>query len=170
MENDAFAFNNKLENISIGKSLNMKTNCFGYCEKVRRITVSKKNKNMYVSKYGLYNKKAKSLVAAFNLKSKPNFTVKSGITSVTADAFYTSQYLKSLVLPKSVKKVGDTIFVCCNKITKLTVYNSKLDLSNSYLGVNGDDEHPRTNITVVCYKGSEAAKYAKSYGFTVKYL
>ena len=55
-------------------------------------------------------------------------------------------------------------------VLPLTVYNSKLDLSNSYLGVNGDEEHIRTNITVVCYKGSEAAKYAKSCGFTVKYL
>ena len=162
--------NPKLETVSIGKNLNMKSNILGRTDSIKKITVSKKNKNIYADNNGVYNRKDNSLVAAFNLKAKPNFTVKSGVKSVTADAFCGSDYIKGVVFPKSVKKVGPEIFNSCAKLVKVTVYNPKLDLSNSYLGVDGDEENVRTNITIACYKGSKAEQFAKIYDFKIKYL
>lgn len=162
--------NDKLTTISIGKNLNLKSNAFSGRDVIKKITVSKKNKNLYVKNSGLYNKKTKALIATFNLKKTTNFKVPSGIKTIKANAIDGSKYVKSITLPKSVTKVESEAFYGCYKLTKVTVKNPKLDLSNSWLGIDGDEEHIRTNITIVCNKGSQAAKFAKAYGFKVKYL
>ncbi|MBQ7038869.1 MAG: leucine-rich repeat domain-containing protein [Clostridia bacterium] len=87
-------------------------------------TYSVVNGEAIIKKYDKYNGVRGELVIPSHLGGYP-------VTEIDSSAFYNNTYLTSVVLPDSVKKIGDLAFAECHKLDAVSIPPSLKKLSGS---------------------------------------
>lgn len=102
--NSAFYGCDQLKKVTIGTSLtSLNTNAFEDCPKLKTVRVSKGNHVLYAKDNMLINKQKKSVIWIAPAKKK--VVIPNGTKAIGDYCFYDSK-AESLVIPKSVKKIG----------------------------------------------------------------
>ena len=164
---EAFA-SNKLKSVTIPNSVT-EIGHFAFMgnAKLKKITVSKNNKN-YCSIDGvLFSKDKKTLVyRPEGLKGK-TYKIPSYITTIGDSAFFHNN-LTSVTIPNSVTVIGDWAFYN-NKLTSVTIPNSVTYIDLYAFGYNYNsetEEHTKVKgFTIKGKSGSAAETYAEKNGF-----
>lgn len=137
----AFAFAARpLETLDIGSCCNLGQLCFSGCGNLRKVAVARDNPSFIVDGLSIYSRDGKELVKYLDYKS-PTFrlrrgverlltysiadvkldkeeTVKvpEGVTDIRDVAFWGQDKVQTLVLPKSVKRIGHWIAYNCPRL------------------------------------------------------
>lgn len=94
---------------------------FGHNINLQNILVDPSNPN-YASIDGiLFTRDGTTLINYPSCKKSPQYTIPSRTTTIGSFAFYYDLYLMKIIIPASVKSIGDTSFVVGNRLTKLVV-------------------------------------------------
>ncbi|MBQ8057934.1 MAG: leucine-rich repeat domain-containing protein [Ruminococcus sp.] len=83
-----------------------------------------------------------------------------GTVGIAAGMFYVSKYVgpKSVVIPDSVKAIGEWAFKNCSVLESVT-----MGCGIEYIGEDAFDTY--SDVTMYCYEGTNALGYAKVNGF-----
>ncbi|MCH5142387.1 MAG: leucine-rich repeat domain-containing protein [Clostridiales bacterium] len=92
---------------------------FSYLQSLKTITVSADNPYFTVENNILYSKDGKSLILAAADNGLTELNVKEGVTEICDYAFSYHKTLKNVVIPGTVKKIGDYSFYECRAIESL---------------------------------------------------
>ncbi len=127
---DAVFYKSGLTKFFIGKNLkeisgNVYLGETFYGTKIKKITVSKSNKKYSTKKGVLYNKNKTNLIYYPYKKSTKAFMIPNTVTKISSGAFWGNKYLKSVVISRSVQKIGDNAFRECQKLAKISFKNKK---------------------------------------------
>lgn len=126
------AFNSctKLKTINIPKNLKtLGEFSFTNCPAIKRITCSVSHKYFKVVKNSIYDKKVKTLLFCPSAKT---LTLPGTVTEVREYACYYNNHLKSVVIPESVKNIGEGAFGTCENLSKITIKGNKLKNIGAY--------------------------------------
>lgn len=100
------------------------------------------------------------------------FSSRDGITSITIpgsveyigyNAFDNCFLLKSVIILDGVKSIGNNAFRYCDSLTSIIIPKSVINFGEGTYHVIGF--WSSMNLTVYCYKDSEAEKYARNNGY-----
>lgn len=88
------------------------------------------------------------------------------VTSIGEYAFANTR-LANVVIPDSIKSIGDWAFDTCMNLTSVTIPNSVTTIGECAFGYYQDDEgYAKTDaFTIYGYKGTESERYANAHGF-----
>ena len=92
----------------------------------------------------------------------------SNLVEICTSAFYCCTSLEEITIPQNVVYIGIEAF-SYNTLSKITFLNSKIDISESYIGYYENEDGlyiKNTNLIIEGYKGSTAEEYAQENGFT----
>lgn len=126
------AFNSctKLKTINIPKNLKtLGEFAFTNCSSIKKITCSSSNKYFKVVKNSIYDKKVKTLLFCPSAKT---LSLPGTVTEVGKYACYYNKNLKSVVIPKDVKTIGEGAFGTCESLSKITIKGNKLTNIGAY--------------------------------------
>jgi hypothetical protein len=100
-----------LEYIKIGAGLAKisKYGLIGDCHKFKRFEVCEENEKFKAVDGNLYTKEDDLLYYAIG-KKEESFTVPCGVRNIGPFAFFSCKYLKSVIIPEGVKKIGQSAF------------------------------------------------------------
>ncbi len=177
----------KVKRISLGKKIKSFIDNGGD-ECLQSVNVSKKNK-YYSSKSGvLYNKKKTKIVYYPRCKKNKTLKLPKTITNIEKYKLSDKVYLKSVFLPKSMKKIGigaffndnklskviftgkmnirieNKAFIGCKKLKKITIPKSVKKIGKKAFGYKLNGSKIK-GFTIKGYKGTAAEKYAKKNKF-----
>ena len=195
-----FGFQNctSLKKVTLPNSITFKSMeiaSFNNCTSLTEYVVDKTNKNYTTVDGVVYTKDMKTLVRCPSGKTK--ITVPSTVETIGYAAFFGCTKLEQVILPDSLKKIEDSAFdVCkslkeinipegvttierfafsaCTSLQSITIPSSVKSFGDAVFGWEGTDHLKK--ITIYCYKGSAAEKYAKgnntynSFKFNYKLL
>ncbi len=103
-----------LENIEINASIeSIGLEAFSYCENLKSIVVDKNNLNYTDINGDLYSKDGKILIQYAAGKKDKVFTIPNGVIGIEDYAFSWCTDLTSVIIPNSVKSIGEAAFNCC---------------------------------------------------------
>lgn len=131
----------QLESISLPASLkhvktNYTKNSDFYFPNLKKITVSPKNKNFKVINGFLYSSKEKSVV--LGVKNLKSLKIPKGVKKINDLAFCGSKGLISVVIPDSVTKIGKSAFEGCTGLTSVTIPSSVTSIGGgAFFGCSG---------------------------------
>lgn len=110
LDNYCFAYSSGLTTITIPASVtNLTSYCFYGCSALTAIYVENGNTNYTHYSGVLYTKDGKTLVKYPEGKSGTSYTVNSGVTSISDQAFANAK-LTSVTLPTTLKELGYSVF------------------------------------------------------------
>ena len=110
LDNYCFAYSSGLTTITIPASVtNLTSYCFYGCSALTAIYVENGNTNYTHYSGVLYTKDGKTLVKYPEGKSGTSYTVNSGVTSISNQAFANAK-LTSVTLPTTLKELGYSVF------------------------------------------------------------
>ncbi len=190
---------NSLKKVTLPDSINFKSysvTAFNDCPSFNEFVVNKTNKKYTTVDGVVYTKDLKTLVKCPSGKTK--ITVPGTVETIGYGAFCGCTKLEQVILPDSLKKIGASAFdYCkslkeinipdgvtsidqfafsyCTSLQSITIPSSVKYFGFLFLGPNTEKEQLK-KITIYCYKGSEAEKYAKgnndfdSFKFNYKLL
>ena len=161
---------------------------FYECPLIENIVVNG-NGGVYSSEYGVLYK-GNSLAVYPQGKTDEKFNVPAGTDNICDYAFLGNQNLKNVILPDSVKSIGNGAFSGCSALTSVTIGENvksidayaffnclslksvKLsdtitEIGDSAFGCYYEDDTYKTvdGFTIYGNKGSEAERYANENGF-----
>ena len=167
---------------SIGETL------FYECPLIENIVVNG-NGGVYSSEYGVLYK-GNSLAVYPQGKADVKFNIPAGTDSICDYAFLGNQNLKNVILPDSVKAIGNGAFSGCSALTSVTIgenvksigiyaffnclslksiklSDTTTEIGDSAFGYYYENDTFKTvdGFTVYGNKGSEAERYANENGF-----
>lgn len=167
---------NNLESINIPSSLeNISPLSFTCCYALKDVTASGK----FSYKDGVIYKDNKVLVAAPNTSE---VNIPYGIEEIADYAFYYNNNIKSIVLPETVKAIGEGAFGDCPLLTNLEIKGMGLKkisdfsfadsglkyvaIPESVTDIAEHIDYYLSDFTVIGAKGSSAEKFATDYNKT----
>ena len=167
---------------SIGETL------FYECPLIENIVVNG-NGGVYSSEYGVLYK-GNSLAVYPQGKADAKFNIPAGTDNICDYAFLDNQNLKNVILPDSVKSIGNSAFSGCSALTSVTIgenvksigiyaffnclslksiklSDTTTEIGDSAFGYYYENDTFKTvdGFTVYGNKGSEAERYANENGF-----
>ena len=106
-----------------------------------------------------------------NCTSITKVTIPSSVTKINKCAFQNSG-LTEITIPSSVKEIDYDAFKDCEKLEKVTILNENAEMGwySSEPTKDSVFENHNENLTIYCYEGSIAAKYAISNNIKYVYL
>ena len=168
---------------SIGETL------FYECPLIENIVVNG-NGGVYSSEYGVLYK-GNSLAVYPQGKADVKFNIPAGTDSICDYAFLGNQNLKNVILPDSVKAIGNGAFSGCSALTSVTIgenvksigiyaffnclslksiklSDTTTEIGDSAFGYYYENDTFKTvdGFTIYGNKGSEAERYANENGFS----
>ena len=161
---------------------------FYECPLIENIVVNG-NGGVYSSEYGVLYK-GNSLVVYPQGKTDEKFNIPAGTDNICDYAFLGNQNLKNVILPDSVKSIGNGAFSGCSALTSVTIgekvksigvyaffnclslksvklSDTITEIGDSAFGCYYEDDTYKTvdGFTIYGNKGSEAERYANENGF-----
>lgn len=119
----AFHYCNNLESVTIPKSvISMGQRAFRVCSSLTAFNVASDN-TVYCSINGVLFSKDKKRLVAFPGGKKGTYSVPNGVEVIGNAAFLWSN-LEKIILPNSVLKLDNDVFISCHKLTRITVSKS----------------------------------------------
>ena len=162
---------------------------FYECPLIENIVVNG-NGGVYSSEYGVLYK-GNSLAVYPQGKADEKFNIPAGTDNICDYAFLGNQNLKNVILPDSVKSIGNGAFSGCSALTSVTIgenvksigvyaffnclslksvklSDTTTEIGDSAFGCYYEDGTYKTvdGFTIYGNKGSEAERYANENGFT----
>lgn len=134
-----------LEKFNIGKNVSVIKGLIG-AKKLSKITLDKNNKNFSIKNGILYNKDKTKLVFVPSLLNRKKLTVPATVKTIKSAAFSYNKKLEKvnlnkvctiegsnfrycnitkIVIPKTVKKIDDGCFYCCDKLKTVKFKRTK---------------------------------------------
>jgi hypothetical protein len=154
--NNMFALCPSISEISLPNSLfNHSANAFSSCASLKTVNVSPENIHFTLIDGVLFTKNKKQLMLYPSAREDSEYSVPEG-TTVIGDCAFANTELTEIILPESLKTIGEYSFAYCRNIEEITVPE----------GVNkiGKDAFRDCNkLTVIVYEGSYAQNYAENY-------
>ena len=92
---------------------------------VSHISVNEENEHLTVKDGALYTKNMERLILYFG--NDEELVLSESITDISASAFYDSDLLKRIVIPFSVKSIGDSAFKGCGNLEEI-VFSDGLEV------------------------------------------
>ena len=129
IERGAFSANCNVPSISIPKTV---TTIMGQLSPytIHSIHVADENPSYKSIDGVLYTKSGRTLVYYPRGKSDVSFTIPAGVDSLSYDAFFNAQYLRSVEIPAHVVDIERDAFAACNRLSSVTVHwPTPLDIS-----------------------------------------
>ena len=117
--------------------ISMGDNPFGYCMRLKTITVAEGNPAFYVQDGVLFCREDHSLVCFPNLAADPEedeqvtYTVPAGTEIIRGDAFGGVECLSGILLPDSLRVIGSQAFGFCFGLDSLTIPDSVTELGDA---------------------------------------
>lgn len=129
--NNAFLNCLNLKSITIPSKVEaIGTNLFTYCLKLTSIDVDAENKN-YVSDNGVLLTKDKTeLICYPSSKTGSEYEIPDTVSKIRGRAFVQTE-MENIVIPDSVKEIGDSSFFACDKLTGINIPASVESLRQS---------------------------------------
>ena len=162
---------------------------FYECPLIENIVVNG-NGGVYSSEYGVLYK-GNSLAVYPQGKADAKFNIPAGTDSICDYAFLGNQNLKNVILPDSVKAIGNGAFSGCSALTSVTIgenvksigiyaffnclslksiklSDTTTEIGDSAFGYYYENDTFKTvdGFTIYGNKGSEAERYANENGFS----
>ncbi len=151
----AFKHCSALTEISIPASVEeIGDSAFLGCKALSNLTVSEDNKNYSCADGILFDKSHTELIYCVASKAGA-LRIEDKITSIHASAFESCDKLTSVILPHTLKTIGDSAFRWCTSLKNVIIPNSVTTI--------GKDAFQYSSKAVICgYKDSYAQKYAEA--------
>lgn len=126
----AFLSCRMLESVHLGSGIKtIGYKAFSGCEKLKNITLSSKNENYCLLDSVLYTKNIDTLVLYPAASEREEFAIADGTVNIAAGAFSTAS-LSRVVIPDSVKVIGENAFINCSALTTVTMGKSVTDIGD----------------------------------------
>ncbi|MBE6635846.1 MAG: hypothetical protein E7617_06600 [Ruminococcaceae bacterium] len=117
--------------IEIGKNLSViSEDTFVDMRGVSHISVNEENEHLTAKDGALYTKNMERLILYFG--NDEELVLSESITDISASAFYDSDLLKRIVIPFSVKSIGDSAFKGCGNLEEI-VFSDGLEVLGGWL-------------------------------------
>ena len=190
IDSSAFQYCEKLTRIEIPSSVKkIGVYTFAKCENLVSIEVDENNK-FYKSIYGnLYSKNGKTLIRYALGKTDMNFDIPEGVIEIKDNAFSECNLI-SVVLPKSVTKIGYEAFKGCKRLTSVIIPEGETSIGIGGWAFSGCESLRNVEMSsnvkkigeyafhwcrdrmlvITAPAGSYAAKYAKKNGISLKLI
>lgn len=130
-----------------------------------KVTKAAKNSTCEVTLQRTYRRDMTSKTLKSTVTYKNN---KYKVVGIESDVFLYCTSLKSVVIPSTIKKIGEKAFYGCGKLTKITINTTSLNSKNVYANAFGGLA-PKCKIYVPGSKYNDYVKLLKSKGFKGKY-
>ncbi len=118
----------KVETIKFGKKLSTIEN-FVINPNIKKIEIDPRNKHFTILSNALYTKDLKKLIKFLSFDERSEYVVLEGVQEICEDAFEGSM-IKKIVLPKSLKKIGESAFGYCRLLEEVIVPDSVTEIGN----------------------------------------
>ena len=148
---DAFSGCGKLKDVDLGNIISIGANAFSNCKSLESITIPKTLKSAAL--YPVFNE-------CPNLKE---IKFEDGLT-IVPEHLCQKTYIEEVTLPSSIEKINSDAFANCPNLTKITILDGVKDIGDNVF----KDHNPE--LTIYCYEGSVAAKYAIDNNIKYVYL
>ncbi|MDE7372743.1 MAG: leucine-rich repeat domain-containing protein [Clostridia bacterium] len=127
-----------LERLEISKNvINIELGAFGYCPKLKSITVSQDNPIYYISNGCLIDKQEKTILLGFDTEVIPS---DGSVTKIGDAAFVYCDSLTAVTIPACITHIGSMAFLACESLTELTILNSSINIDAwAFSGCNLSD-------------------------------
>lgn len=157
--------NTKTKEIIIPSSVTMiEGRSFAFTDNLKEFKIAKGNKNYKVIDGCIYDITGKKLVAVPS--GKETLILPSDLITVETGACVGNSFIKSIEIPKSVTRIGDSAFMYCDSLSKIVVKSPKTKVgvwAFSCMNIfTGDDN---SNREIYAYINSPAHQYAVDNGF-----
>jgi hypothetical protein len=162
--NSAF-YRSGIKNLVIPDSVEfIGEDAFCYCYNLESVTLPK---NLEKIEYGTFDTCAQ-------LRS---VTLPENLKYIGESAFEYCVELENVVIPDGVKSIDLCAFTNCLKLKSITIPKSVTDIGKNVFSESDFSEYllktvykPLDNLTINCYSGSSAEKYAKANGLKYKLI
>lgn len=105
----------ELSSITLGRNVsNIETGAFLRCTKLENIYVSEENEYFSSIDGILYDKKGEMLVLYPPGRKDSELTIPDGIKTIGKGCFSTNKYLRRIIVPSSVSRIGEDAFSECS--------------------------------------------------------
>lgn len=163
----AFAGNKNLTTVSIGANANIGYNAFEQCSSLKNVSIANGNTGISIGRgafagcSGLVKVSLPSSVRYLEDSSFAGCTslnqigLSNRLLKIGRGAFSGCSSLISVVVPNTVMQIEDRAFDSCNALSSILIPNSVTNMR---------DEICSNEVTIKCYAGSEAEKYASAKG------
>ena len=146
----AFADCKNLSKINLGSIEKISFDVFKGCTSLKSITIPK-------------TLKGGSALPCLNNSNITSIVFEEGLT-VIPDYLCANTGVTEITIPNSVKEIGYDAFADCKELKKITILDNVTNISFDVFKNHDND------LTIYCYKDSEAAKYAIKNNIKYVYL
>lgn len=173
-----------LSSVNLGQLEKISFDVFKNCPKLTAVTIPKTLISGPTNVGGVFTGTTKLTSVTFengltqipdgilrNCTSITKVTIPSSTTKINECAFQNSG-LTEITIPNSIKEIDFYAFKDCEKLEKVTILNenAKMGWYSSQPTKDSVFENHNENLTIYCYEGSIAAKYAISNNIKYVYL
>ncbi len=158
IDNGVFQSNYSLESIDLPDTVTyIGDYAFAYDEKLKSFKIPPKVTTINRKSFG-------------SCKNLTSVSIPDDVTSIGDYAFEYCESLPSVNIPDSVTSIGDGCFYGCVNLRSIVIPASVTSISKNafvkdeYYENNEIKYRPLKNLTIYCYKGSYAEKYAEDNG------
>ena len=119
-----------MQTLSVGKNLkNIHSRAFDGCFSLENIIISDENQHFEVTDNVIFTKNAaeKTLVYYAIGNTQKEYTIPEGTTIIGDEAFLNSN-LQKVILPKSLKKIGDYAFMSNLKLQEIIIHENVISI------------------------------------------
>ena len=184
IDEHAFGGCSKIKNIVIPDDVEyINEMAFWGCDSLKSITLSKGLKNIGDNAFSsCANIKSVVIPDGVERIERGTFSGCAGIESISfsgnleyigAFAFAGCRSMKNVVIPDSVKTIDNSAFVLCEGLEIITIPESVTSIGKNaftHYDNKAREYKPLKNLTINCYGGSYAEKYAKANGLKYKLI
>ena len=134
IESQVFSGNTKLTSIKLGKNIKNIDPLFTYGSKITEVSIDENNENYTIYNNVLYNKDRTKLISFIdNTSQTTKFEIPDGVKEIGVYAFHNCSALKSVIIPNTVTKIGNS-FQYCGNLTKIEIPSSVTEIGTGCFG------------------------------------